>query len=72
MREYGLPSDIWAMGVIGFQLSYGRHPWRFSMDPYRPGPTFMSLRPAFNREYEKVMGLLGERSHVASGQLDCE
>ncbi len=27
-NEYSIKSDIWAIGIIAFQLIYGRLPWK--------------------------------------------
>lgn len=71
LEEYGLPSDIWAMGVVGYELSYGRHPWRFfSLNPFRPGPAFESSRPAFHKAYESAMRVLNAGGPVEPNQLD--
>jgi serine/threonine protein kinase len=51
MTEYDHTADIWPMGVIGFELTYGHHPFRFAKNPWRPGEVHEQMRPAFHQKY---------------------
>ncbi|KAL9014351.1 MAG: hypothetical protein Q9173_001000 [Seirophora scorigena] len=47
LKEYDFSIDIWAMGVILYELTYGHHPWNFTLNPWREGKKYEMLRPAF-------------------------
>jgi serine/threonine protein kinase len=44
MGSYGKPADVWALGCIGFSLTYGYHPFRFGLNPWRPGDEYEAKR----------------------------
>ncbi|KAF3480243.1 uncharacterized protein GIQ15_05590 [Arthroderma uncinatum] len=56
--------DVWAMGVIGFQLLHGHHPWKFAVNPWRRENQFASLRPTFHDKYRKAVHRM--KSHVST------
>lgn len=60
MQGYDHLADIWGMGVIGYELTYGHHPWQFAINPWRPGKSHEQLRQPFNLKYEKAMALLSD------------
>jgi serine/threonine protein kinase len=51
LMEYNQSIDIWAMGVILYYLTYGRHPWNFAINPWRDNKENEKLRPAFQKSY---------------------
>lgn len=66
MEPYDHSVDIWSMGVIGFELTYGRHPWRFARNPWRSDrQDCESLRPDFNKRYEEAIDLLTRDASTA-------
>jgi serine/threonine protein kinase len=64
MQDFGLPVDIWSMGVIGFELVYGHHPWSFSSNPWRSGNE--KLRPSFHSKYDAAMSRHREETDSSS------
>lgn len=73
MQAYDMAVDVWAMGVVGFELMHGYHPWRFALNPWRPGARYEALRPNFNEAYDKAVHKLrqhaGSNNHSTSGKL---
>ncbi len=57
--------DIWAMGVVGYELTYGRRPWSFPINPWRAGWKHEKLRPAFRKEYKLAIDALMRDCHGA-------
>ncbi|KAK2873806.1 hypothetical protein FQN49_002052 [Arthroderma sp. PD_2] len=47
--------DVWSLGVIGFELLYGYHPWKLAVNPWRLGNRFEVLRPTFQSQYRKAV-----------------
>lgn len=47
--------DVWSMGVIGFELLHGYHPWKLALNPWRPGNQFEALRPTFHNAYREAV-----------------
>ena len=67
MQGYNHSVDIWAMGTMGYELSYGYVPWKFSLNPWRPGEDYERLRPVFDRRYEEAMSSMsqgGEEAYI--------
>jgi hypothetical protein len=56
MMPYDHAVDIWAAGVVGYELLYGYHPWQRGSNPWRPGEE--GHVPWFNRKYESGCNLL--------------
>jgi serine/threonine protein kinase len=55
MQDYDNLIDVWSMGVIGYELRYGHHPWKMTHNPWRPGRRYEFLRPLFNNKYHQSM-----------------
>ena len=55
LGKYDLSVDIWAMGVILYQLTYGHHPWKFAINPWRDEEENEKLRPEFRKSYQDVI-----------------
>lgn len=60
MSAYDHGVDVWSMGIIGFELSYGRHPFRFAVNPWRPGQYYECLRPSFQQQYGEAILILSQ------------
>ncbi|KAG6034678.1 hypothetical protein E4U41_006463 [Claviceps citrina] len=50
MKDYNHSVDIWAMGIILFELTHNYHPWKMSQNPWREGNE--KLRRSFEASYE--------------------
>lgn len=69
---WGLPSDIWALGVIGMQLSFGSHPWSFSEHPFQPDrPDLEAQRAGFLERHERAQQKLMAAVAGPPDRLDC-
>lgn len=55
LEKYDNSVDIWAMGVILYELTYGHHPWKFAINPWREGKENEKLRPAFRKSYQDTI-----------------
>ncbi len=50
-------SDVWAVGVTGYELHYGSHPWKLADNPWRADkPT--SLRDEWFSMYERAISVM--------------
>lgn len=58
LRPYSYSVDIWTLGIIGHELTYGNHPFKFLRNPWREGEQYEKLRPAFETKYEQAMDRL--------------
>lgn len=59
IQEHDHSIDIWAMGVIGYELMYGTHPWKLAVNPWRDNrPECEKLRPRFSQLYKDVISTL--------------
>jgi serine/threonine protein kinase len=68
MQPYDARVDVWAMGVVGFQLKFGFHPWKLSVNPWKPGASY--LRPLFEHKYTKAVRLMhAENAQPVGGLL---
>lgn len=66
MDRYDHAVDIWSLGVVGFEMRYGRHPWKLARNPWRDdNEDCESLRRAFSEEYEEAMDLLARDASTA-------
>lgn len=73
MYDCGKPADIWAMGVVGFQLTRGSLPWQFSRNPWRHGEDSTDLQSAFKEKYKESLALLKSEDLIAGRQdIDSE
>ncbi|PVI01095.1 kinase-like protein, partial [Periconia macrospinosa] len=52
---YDHSADVWAMGIVGYELTYGFHPFLFRESPWRPGRQYGSLRTAFHSKYRTAI-----------------
>lgn len=65
MDEYDHSVDIWSLGCIGYELTYGEHPWSLSVNPWRDdsnqslgsGRDYYGL---FEQKYEEAMDELSQ------------
>jgi serine/threonine protein kinase len=57
-RTYDHSIDIWAMGVILFELTYNIHPWKIAENPWRTGNE--TLRPIFAKMYQDALDRMTE------------
>lgn len=71
IHDCGMPADIWAMGVIGFQLTRGSLPWQFSRNPWRHDEDDKDLQAAFKEKYEEALALL-EAEDLIAGRHDIQ
>ncbi len=55
LAAYDAAVDVWAMGVMLYELTYGYHPWRLTLNPWREGSTYEELRPTFQERYETAI-----------------
>lgn len=55
LERYDHSIDIWSMGIILFELTYGYHPWKFSINPWRNGEDNEKLRPSFRKSYQSTI-----------------
>lgn len=61
MTVYDHGEDVWSLGIIGYQLIYGYHPFMLARNPWRPGEAFEALRPTFQSHYSDAITRL--RTH---------
>ena len=55
LENYDHSIDIWAMGTILYELTYGHHPWKFAINPWRDGEDNEKLRPSFRKSYQNAI-----------------
>jgi serine/threonine protein kinase len=60
--EYDHGADIWPMGVIGYELTYGHHPFLFATNPWRSGNQYENLRPLWRSKYDTAIDRLSLHS----------
>ncbi|KAL8905547.1 MAG: hypothetical protein Q9207_002573 [Kuettlingeria erythrocarpa] len=65
LKEYDFSIDIWAMGVILYELTYGYHPWKFTLNPWREGKKYEMLRPAFRESHRIAVDRMGRDYDMA-------
>lgn len=56
-EDNGMPADIWAMGIVGFQLTLGKHPWELAYPISRRKIT-PEQRAKFESMYSKAISVL--------------
>ncbi|RTE83057.1 hypothetical protein BHE90_002391 [Fusarium euwallaceae] len=54
MGQFDYTTDVWAVGVAALRMLLGKHPWQFSVNPWREGKEFESCRVRFHTEYNRV------------------
>ncbi|KAK3337153.1 kinase-like domain-containing protein [Cercophora scortea] len=78
IEPYDHLTDIWSLGVIGYELTYAHHPWRFALNPWRDDKKECEdLRPAFRERYQEAIDTLDRDSrspgdsqrHIHLGRL---
>jgi len=52
-------SDVWALGVAGYELQYLEHPWTFSVNPWKPAGS-EHLQTTWKANYEFCISRLKE------------
>lgn len=67
---YDAGVDVWAAGVVGYEMARGKHPWRFSLNPWREGQVYEQERPRWEHKYRDAMGDLETTSRTASVDPD--
>ncbi|KAI1130270.1 kinase-like domain-containing protein [Nemania abortiva] len=55
MINYDHSIDIWSMGVILYELTYGVHPWKFASNPWCNAKVSQEVRLAFENSYHTAM-----------------
>jgi serine/threonine protein kinase len=53
--------DVWAMGVVFYQLKYKKHPWNLAHNAWRE--KYETLQPEWDDRYEVAMTMLREDEH---------
>ena len=53
-QEYGLDVDVWSLGLIGYELTYGPHPCRTTSNPWRRGASNAVARQNQFRQKHRV------------------
>lgn len=60
------------MGVIGYELGFGKHPWLFSEHPFLPDrPDVEAQRMRYFGKYTEADRKLVAAEPVGPSQLDC-
>ena len=55
LNNYDFAINIWAIRVIGYKPTYGNHPWKLSLNPWRNGKSFEQLQPTFQDTYKEII-----------------
>ncbi|KAI7911190.1 hypothetical protein M0657_011062 [Pyricularia oryzae] len=63
MESYDRSIDIWSLGVIGYEITYGHPPWKQTQNPWRRDRC-NSLREAFHKQYDDTITKLASDSKV--------
>jgi serine/threonine protein kinase len=67
LGPYNHSVDIWAMGIVGYELTYGSHPFKFLINPWRKGQAHEKLRADFHTKYDAAMNRLANDYKQAHG-----
>lgn len=65
MLPYKHSVDIWAMGIVGYELTYGCHPFKFLVNPWRVGEEYKMLRHQSERKHGEAMDRLAKDGRTA-------
>ncbi|KAH8836626.1 hypothetical protein MCOR31_011493 [Pyricularia oryzae] len=75
MESYDRSIDIWSLGVIGYEITYGYPPWKQPQNSWRRDRCD-SLREAFHKQYDETITKLAYDSklvpmetHIQLGEL---
>ncbi len=60
LKQHGASIDMWAVGVIAYELTYGYNPFKFRVNPWRVGRGNEKLRPDFIRIYEDTISRIDD------------
>ncbi|KAI0196674.1 kinase-like domain-containing protein [Xylaria flabelliformis] len=60
MTRYDKGADIWSMGVVALELTYGRNLFKFARNPWRPGAEYEKVRPDFHQRYQEAVHKLSK------------
>ncbi|KAI0443400.1 kinase-like domain-containing protein [Xylaria telfairii] len=68
MSDWDQLADVWSVGCIGFELAYGRHPFKFTHNPWRRD-TFSKNQASissFKKMYQEAIDKLSadHREHI--------
>ncbi|TLS23446.1 uncharacterized protein PpBr36_05785 [Pyricularia pennisetigena] len=63
MESYDRSIDIWSLGVIGYEITYGHPPWKQPQNAWRKDRC-NSLREAFHKQYDETITKLAYDSKV--------
>lgn len=64
LQPYDCSVDVWAMGIIGYELLHGRHPWPLARNPWRQ-ENLAQLRPHFESMYDREISRLAGKETVS-------
>jgi serine/threonine protein kinase len=70
LMEHNHLVDIWSMGVILFQMTFGYHPWLMALNPWSPGQENEDRRPTFNEFYGRAMAVIEAARHKHPGKIE--
>lgn len=72
MGQFDYTTDVWAIGVAALRMLLGKHPWQFSVNPWRQGREFESYRERFHTEYDRVTQVITSNYPGKLSTLACE
>ncbi|KAF2191717.1 hypothetical protein K469DRAFT_695856 [Zopfia rhizophila CBS 207.26] len=68
LEHRSFDNDVWAMGVTGYELRYGSHPWKFAQNPWRPDRPD-HLRREWKSRYDSAIAGIQKALHPQSNEL---